>query len=173
MAKKNKVKSRDSPDQRKSPSKPIIESEAQLPCDAIRSQFDKTDLLLCGSLIIIFFFIGIWNIGSMNTPVTSWMPVSVNESFYIDLKNEYFVDSIYLMQANKPKIEYDIYTGSPANWNFLQNKSTENFVLSWHSIAVNSGTRYIRFVSPLPGSELNEIIIYTGIFLKYHYQRTA
>ena len=166
MAKKNKVTSRDSPDQRKSPSKPIKESEAQLPGDAIKSQFDRTDLLLCGSLIIIFFLIGIWNIGSMNTPVTGWMPVSVNESFYIDLKNEYFVDSIYLMQANQPKIEYDIYTGSPVTWDFLQNKSTENFVLSWHSITVNSGTRYIRFVSPSPGSELNEIIIYTRNFSK-------
>ncbi|PWB55626.1 MAG: hypothetical protein C3F06_02160 [Candidatus Methanoperedenaceae archaeon] len=164
MAKKNKVKSRDSPDQRKFPS--IKESEAQLPGETVKSQFDKKDLLLCGSLIIIFFFIGIWNIGSMNTPVTSWMPISANESFYIDLKNEYFVNSIYLMQANQPKIEYDIYTGSPANWNFLQNISTENFVLSWHSIAVNSGTRYIRFVSRLPESELNEIIIYTRNFSK-------
>jgi hypothetical protein len=65
------------------------------------------------------------------------------------------------MQANQPKIEYDIYTGSPENWNFLQNISKENFVLSWHSIAINTKTRYVRFAAPSPGSELNEIIIYT------------
>ena len=139
---------------------------AQLSGEAAKSYFDTKDLLLCSSLVLVFFFLGIWNIGSINTPVTSWIPDSANESFFIDLKNEYFVDSIYLMQANKPKIDYEIFTGSPSNRTFFQELSKENAVLSWHIIPVNFTTRYLRFVAVSPGSELNEIIIYSGNFTK-------
>ena len=128
--------------------------------------FDKKDILLCSSLVFIFFFLGIWNIGSMNTPVTSWTPHLVNESFYIDLKSEYFIDYIYLMQADQPKIDYKIYNGSPDNWSFLNNISKNNFVLSWHKIIANSTTRYLKFVAGSNGSELNEIVIYTRNYTK-------
>jgi dolichyl-phosphate-mannose-protein mannosyltransferase len=171
MVKKTKGKSIESQSlfKKKSPLKPIEKignDNDQISGKASKFYFDKKDLLLCSLLILVFFFLGIWNIGSLNTPVTSWMPEKANESFYIDLKNEYFVDSIYLMQANNPKIDYEIYTGSPANWSFLQEISKENFVLSWHSTAVNLRTRYLRFVAVLPGSELNEIIIYTRNYTK-------
>lgn len=171
MIKKTKGKSKDPQSlfQRKSILKPIEKSEiinTQFSGEATKFYFDKKDLLLCSSLVLVFFFLGIWNIGSINTPVTSWRSDQANESFYIDLKSEYFVDSIYLMQANQPKINYDIYTGSPANWNFSQKISKENFVLSWHSIAVKSRTRYVRFVALSPGNELNEVIIYTYNYTK-------
>jgi predicted membrane-bound dolichyl-phosphate-mannose-protein mannosyltransferase len=154
---------------KETPSKPIENSEfvtARISGESAKSYFDKQDLLLCSFLVLVFFFIGIWNIGSLNTPVTSWLPDKANESFYIDLKNEYFVDSIYLMQANNPKIDYQIYTGFPANWNFSREISKENFVLSWHNVDVKSRTRYLRFVVVSPGSELNEIIIYSGNYTK-------
>lgn len=92
--------------------------------------FDMKDILLCSSLVLFFFFLGIWNIGSLNTPVTSWTPHLANESFYIDLKKEYFIDYIYMMQANQPKIDYKIYNGSPNNWNFLNNISQIHYCIS-------------------------------------------
>ncbi|MCX9083539.1 MAG: phospholipid carrier-dependent glycosyltransferase [Candidatus Methanoperedens sp.] len=138
-----------------------------------KSCFDKKDLLLCSSLVLFFFFLGIWNIGSIDTPVTGWTPERANESFYIDLKSESFVDSIYLMQANKPEIGYEIFTGSPANWTFLQELNVENMVLSWHNIPVGSTTRYLRFEAVSPGGELNEIIIYSRNFTKIPFSKDS
>ncbi len=127
---------------------------------------DKKDWMLCSLLILIFFFLGIWNIGSLNTPRSGWTPVLADESFYIDFKNEYSIDYVYMFQGNVPKIDYKIYSGSPNNWNLLYNLSKENFVLSWSNVLVNSTTRYLRFVATSPGGELEEIVVYTGKYRK-------
>jgi predicted membrane-bound dolichyl-phosphate-mannose-protein mannosyltransferase len=130
--------------------------------ETARVGFDKKDVVLCSLLILIFFFLGIWNIGSPNTPRSGWTPAQANESFYIDFKNEYPVNYVYLFQGNLPKIDYKIYSGSPNNWNLLYNLSKENFVLSWSSVPVNSTTRYLRFVAATSGGEIDEIVVYTG-----------
>jgi dolichyl-phosphate-mannose-protein mannosyltransferase len=136
------------------------------PGEIARANFDKKDVALCSLVILVFFSLGIWNIGSLNTPRSGWTPVVANESFYIDFKSEYPVDYVYLFQGNLPKIDYKIYSGSPNNWNLLYNLSKENFVLSWSSIPVNSTTRYLRFVAASPGGELDEIVVYTGNYRK-------
>src|SRR5574342_204673 len=51
--------------------------------ETARISFDKKDVVLCGLLILTFFFLGIWNIGSLNTPMSGWTPAQANESFYI------------------------------------------------------------------------------------------
>ncbi len=137
--------------------------------ETVGVHFDKRDAALCGLLVFIFFFLGIWNIGSLNTPKTGWTPVVANESFYIDLKNEYNVDYIYAFQGIQPNSYYEIYTGSPGNWKFLSTLGTKEndiFVLSWKRTSVNTNTSYLRFVAPFPNGELNEIVVYTGNYKK-------
>lgn len=127
---------------------------------------DRKDLLLCSILVLVFSVIGIWNIGSLNTPITGWISSNVNESFHIDLKNEYNVDYIYLMQGMHPNIALKIYSGSPNNWSILYNASSTNFFLSWMDIPVKTTTRYIKFVANSSKVDINEIVVYTGNYKK-------
>ena len=129
-------------------------------------RLDRKDLLLCSAMALVFSVIGIWNIGSLNTPTTGWTSFHANQSFYIDLKNEYNVDYIYIMQGLHPKIDLKIYSGSPNNWSMLYNASSENFFLSWMNIPVKTTSRYIKFVAGSPKVDINEIVIYTGNYKK-------
>ena len=129
-------------------------------------RLDRKDLLLCGVMVLVFSIIGMWNIGSSNTPTTGWVSSHVNQSFYIDLKSEYNVDYIYIMQGLHPKIDLKIYSGVPNNWNILYNASSENFFLSWMSIPVKTNSRYIKFIAGSPKVDINEIVIYTGNYKK-------
>jgi dolichyl-phosphate-mannose-protein mannosyltransferase len=131
-----------------------------------RLELDRNDLLLCGAMVLVFSVIGIVNIGTFNTPVTGWVSSHANESFYIDLKNEYNIDHIYLMQGTHPKLDLRIYSGSPNNWSTLYNASSENFFLSWYDIPVNTTSKYIEFVTNSSKVDINEIVVYTGNYKK-------
>jgi dolichyl-phosphate-mannose-protein mannosyltransferase len=127
---------------------------------------DRKDLLLCGAMILIFSVIGIINIGTFNTPITGWVSSHANESFYMDLKNEYNIDHIYIMQGTHPKLDLRIYSGSPNNWTSLYNASSENSFLSWYDIPLNTASRYIKFVANSSKVDINEIVVYTGNYKK-------
>jgi len=125
----------------------------------VRSSLKRNDFLLAGILMLLFFTLGIWNLGSLHTPVTGWTSKG-GESFYLDLGRVQQVDTIYFFDVS-PRLGYQVYFGRPGDWRFELNATRENYVFSWIKFTVRDRTRYVRFV-PQPGVEVNEIILYSG-----------
>ena len=77
---------------------------------------EKEDILIIGVLTIIFFSIGIWNLGALSSPETTWAPTSSGESFYIDLDDQREIRTIYFLETDASKKNYSIYSGIPGKW---------------------------------------------------------
>lgn len=46
------------------------------------------------------FSIGIWNLGALSSPETTWAPTSSGESFYIDLGDQREIRTIYFLETD-------------------------------------------------------------------------
>jgi dolichyl-phosphate-mannose-protein mannosyltransferase len=106
---------------------------------------DRRDLLTIGVLCIVFFSLAVSNLGSTQTPVTTWQ-ASGNKAFYVDLGTAQKVGTVYLLVQNG-SANVQVYTGSPGNWNL---QGSVNIVYpyayyNWNETIINSNTRYVRF----------------------------
>ncbi|MEM4244325.1 MAG: hypothetical protein QXP44_05990, partial [Candidatus Bathyarchaeia archaeon] len=75
---------------------------------------DRRDLLTIAVLCVIFFSVGVWNLGLTHVPLTSWQ-VKGNQTVYIDLGEPQSVSTVYLLVKNG-SATVQVYTGAPGNW---------------------------------------------------------
>ncbi|MHC1567837.1 MAG: phospholipid carrier-dependent glycosyltransferase [Candidatus Syntropharchaeia archaeon] len=123
-------------------------------------KLERDETVIICVLTIIFFCIGIWNLGKISIPETSWSPSKSGESFYIDLGNQKQIRSIYFLETDHLRKDYTIYTGNPENWNKVSRYKHEGYFMYWNKVSLNANSRYIRFVSNVPAGRLSEIVIY-------------
>lgn len=125
----------------------------------IKDFLDKKDLILIVSLTLIFFIIGIYNIGLTTAPETSWAPVDVGESFYIDLGKDYDVRDIYILETDATDVNLTLYGGSPKNWMKMTTFEKEGFYFNWDRIPISTKTRYLKFEATTPNGRISEVAI--------------
>jgi predicted membrane-bound dolichyl-phosphate-mannose-protein mannosyltransferase len=123
-------------------------------------KLEKEDILIIGVLTIIFFSIGIWNLGALSSPETTWAPSCSGESFYIDLGDQREIRTIYFLETDASKKNYSIYSGIPGKWKSIAAYKHDGYFLYWNKVDVNTESRYLRFVSNASTGELSEVVLY-------------
>jgi dolichyl-phosphate-mannose-protein mannosyltransferase len=118
-----------------------------------RIDLEKRDLLTIFVLSIVFFSFAVWNLGALQTPVTTEQ-LSFGQSFYVDLNTSISVKSVVLLlkegsfnltlsvgavdecQAVAPNVTYP--------YNFAEQQWSEEYY-KWHEVGILKTTRYIKF----------------------------
>jgi dolichyl-phosphate-mannose--protein O-mannosyl transferase len=117
-------------------------------------QLNNKDLLTIAILSIIFLSVATWNLGLMNTPVTS-AEFSSGQSFYLDLGTVTDVGLVHLLlhkgTANRDaSYNVSVFYGSPENWQIVTSGTSFSDYYKWNSVSINQLTQYIKvdFIEP-------------------------
>jgi hypothetical protein len=107
---------------------------------------NKKDVLTIVLVSIVFFGIAVWNVGSINYPVTNWQATQP-ESFYVNLGSVQQVNTVYFF-VKSGNASASIYSGSPGNWTFIGNYSLQAGATDYsvfQTCPVNANTQYLSF----------------------------
>ncbi|MEM3050482.1 MAG: glycosyltransferase family 39 protein [Candidatus Bathyarchaeia archaeon] len=120
---------------------------------------DRRDLLTIAVLCVIFFSVGVWNLGLTHVPLTSWQ-VKGNQTVYIDLGESQSVSTVYLLVKNG-SATVQVYTGAPGNWSLKGDLNLKYpfAYYDWNKVEVNSETRYVRFEFEQASAEILELAV--------------
>lgn len=77
---------------------------------------------------------------------------------YIDLEQEYDINTIYLRDVNDIG-QFEVYAGSPGNWQLLFTDPMTGY-LAWNEHEVSVRTRYVRFSMTQQGANVSEVVLY-------------
>src|SRR4030042_769594 len=116
-------------------------------------EINKRDWLTIAVLSIIFFSLATWNLGMMQTPVTT-AQFSPSQSFIIDLGSANGVKSVGLLLKDG-YFNLTVSVGSPGNWqviasnilypyNYEQHEWSVDYY-KWYEVNVQQTTRYVKF----------------------------
>jgi dolichyl-phosphate-mannose-protein mannosyltransferase len=115
-------------------------------------EINKRDLLTIVFLCIVFFSVATWNVGMIQTPITT-AQFSPGQSFIIDLGSANDVKSVDLLLKNG-YFNLTVSVGSPDNWqviapnslypyNDAQNSWSVEYY-KWYEVNVQQTTRYVK-----------------------------
>jgi len=110
-------------------------------------------------LCIVFFSLAVSNLGSTQTPVTTWQ-TSGNAAFIVDLGSAQDVGTVYLLVQNG-SANVQVYTGSPGAWSSAGylNITYPYDYSSYSSLPVDANTRYVRFDFQQASVEIAELAV--------------
>lgn len=143
------------------PSKSNLPQKSQVS----KVRFDRTDLIIMGSMTLIYLAIALFNLGNLKVPTTSWTPSMAGESFTIDLGKDSTLSRIYFNVGLGSKGDisgkYNIeYLNAEGNYTHLASFMKEDIFVWKYIDTAPVQTRQLRFIVDDPGGTLNEI----GIF---------
>ncbi len=109
-------------------------------------QINKKDIITIVLVSLVFFGIAVWNVGSIQYPVSNWQ-ATTPESFYINLGQMQNIQTVYFW-VQSGNAEVTIYSGSPGNWTYLgtydlQPAATDYSV--FQPCTINAYTQFLNF----------------------------
>lgn len=124
------------------------------------SKLNKRDWIIMGVLMIVYFFIAFYHLGTMQSPKTYYQFKNSGEEISIELTS---------IEQNVSKIRY--YTGpeigdftvmSSSDGKIYKEIATlkENSVFAWEDLNIDASFKYLKFVSQIPGSYIGEVQLY-------------
>ncbi|MBN2736434.1 MAG: phospholipid carrier-dependent glycosyltransferase [Spirochaetales bacterium] len=134
----------------------LINKESQL------VKFTKWDLILCGTLTLIYTIIALTNLGTLSAPQTYWKPTRATEGFIVDFGKPKDIGRIYYWEGlPQGHMTHGVYLASKSEdgiiWETMVklNPATQSY---WYYKEVNVNTRYIRILAETAGALLNEVV---------------
>ncbi|MCW4018218.1 MAG: glycosyltransferase family 39 protein [Candidatus Bathyarchaeota archaeon] len=114
---------------------------------------DKRDVLTIVLISVVFFSIATYNLGYAQAPATT-TPLSVGQSFYVDLGSSADIQSVYLLLKGSA-LNVTVYAGSPDDWRVItqnnahpynseSNQFSEEYY-KWYEIPATQTTQYLKF----------------------------
>lgn len=123
-----------------------------------RLLFDRKDLLIAGSMTLVYLIVALVNLGSLKGPQTWWKPGSSGDSITVDFGRQVAIGSVYAifgLGRGEFLLEYVDETGG---YTALCTIPADNYldVFKWKSIDVAASTEKVRITVQSPGAAANE-----------------